>query len=257
LSFDTALSRGVSSCQGYNNVMSSLVGERKACAAAVMAFFATIYFLSGLLGPPPFMPMMLGLTAAYLAAFFALVAGYFWARWYSLGVASYGVIIAILIWWQIGLEPIVLIYGGTHLLAGLALYGKVMQPAFDGRKDWRDKYRLDENGANRLGKAIVRAGASLPYLIMAGLAPRQGSSVATVAILGATVATIVGLRAVVRMRTWGILAFAGAALLVVGGEGLSYTSMFTLPNVALPVAGALLIAAAVPFAGPIVRALRD
>lgn len=233
----------------------NLVGERKACAAAVMAFYGTIYLLNALVGPPAFMPMLVGMALAYMTGFFGLVAGYFWARWYTLGIAISGVIIAIMLWWQIGFETIVIIIGATHGLAALALAGTALQPSFDGRKDWREKYRLDDNGANRLGKAIMRAGASLPYLIMAGLAPRQGQGMGMLALVCALGLGVVGLHALIKLRTWGVLALAAGALFVAAGQAET-SSLSMVPMPVIPLGGALLLAAAAPFAAPIGRALR-
>lgn len=235
--------------QGYNNRM-RLVGERKACAAAVLGFFATIFFLNGVAGPPEFMAMFLGLALAYLAGFFGVVAGWFWARWYGLGLAFSGVLIGAMLWWQIGLEPIVMIYGGSHLAVGLALWGRGMATAFDGRTDWRQRWRMDENAANRLGKAVMRAGASLPYLIMAGLAPKQDLALVAAALLAG-----VGVFGLVRLRTWGLIAVGAASILAVvgawplGGFGIASASAGL---------GALFAAAAfAPFAASVGRALLD
>src|SRR5262249_26959800 len=120
------------------------------------------------------------------------------------------------------------------------------------RKDWKERFRVDENGANRLGKAVMRAGASLPYLIMAGLAPREDAAwiVGAVAVTGG----VLGLRALVRGRTWGLFALAGA--------GAAAVTLAPVPVVAdisvFPWLGALLCAAAVaPFVPAMARALRS
>lgn len=229
------------------------VGERKACAAAILAFFATLFLLNGLLGMPALMPMFLALGATYLTAFFGLVAGWFWARWFAMGLAFSGLVMAAIMGWQVGLETVVLIWGGTHLAALLALMGEGPATGFDARKDWRDRYRMDDNAANRLGKSIMRAGASLPYLILAGLAPKQGMAFALG--LAAVVLGVVGLRALVQLRTWGVLALAAAAVLSaanVTGPGTYMAGGLTIAFIA-----PLFLAAAVaPFAGPMVRALR-
>jgi hypothetical protein len=227
----------------------------------VLAFWALLFTLNGMLGPPAFQAMFVCLGGVYFLAFFGLVAGYFWARWYALGLALSGVAMGVLLWWQIGLDPTVLIWGGGHGVVALMLLGRGPTAAFDGRKDWRERYRMDENAVNRLGKAILRAGASLPYLIMAGLAPKQS--------LGETflglAAVALGLTAVVgmfRLRTWGLLAAGGAAVLattVLGAEVAWFAptaaSWAMVPG-AGTVAGALLALALVPFVRPMVRFLR-
>lgn len=232
--------------------------ERKAVAAAVLAFYTTLYLLNGLLGPPSLAMMFFALALVYGTGFFGLVAGWFWARWYSLGLGFSGTGMAALVGWQVGLEPLVLVLGGTHLASVLALLGEGPTSLFDGRKDWRARWRMDDDGVNRLGKSITRASASLPYLIMAGLAPKQGLAAVFTLLLGVT-----GLWAVARLKTCGFLALAAAAVLAAGAAG-------AIPALAPPVGmaclqvsiawanalGALLCAAAVlPFARDLARAV--
>lgn len=228
------------------------VGERKAVAAAVLAFFATLFLLNGFLGGvPALMPMFLALGATYLIGFFGLVAGWFWARWFAMGLAFSGLLMAVIMGWQVGLETIVLVWGGTHLGALLSLAGQGPASLFDARKDWRERFRMDDNAANRLGKSIMRAGLSLPYLILAGLAPKQGMGM--VLGLGAVLLGVVGLRALVRLRTWGLFALVGAAgLIIMTPPDLTYT----LSGYIEVLAPLFLIAAVLPFVGPIRDQLR-
>ncbi|HWU90913.1 MAG TPA: hypothetical protein VN253_26790, partial [Kofleriaceae bacterium] len=80
-----------------------LVGERRALAAAVMVFYFLLYSLFAVLGVIPELTKALAaLAGVYGLAFFALVAGYFWARWYAVGVGLYGVITAAVGMWQLG-----------------------------------------------------------------------------------------------------------------------------------------------------------
>ena len=233
-----------------------LVGERKACAAIVLAMFSLLFLTNGLLGPPAFAVLFYALGAAYLTAFFGLVAGWFWARWYTMGLAFSGLLMAVMLWWQIGLDPVVMFWGGTHLVVGLALVGKGPALAFDGRKDWRERWRMDDNSVNRLGKAVMRAGASVPYQIMAGLAPKQGMGAGALLALAAGTA---GLWALVRLRTWGVFALAGAgALALLCGPAASYAALDVRTTVPMAgaIAGVLLAAAVAPFARPLARALR-
>jgi hypothetical protein len=246
----------------YNNSSMRFVGERKALAALILAFWAVMFTLNGLLGPPGFQAMFLCLGGVYLLAFFGLVAGYFWARWYALGLGLSGLAMGALMWWKIGLDPAVIIWGGGHGLVAAMLLGRGPASIFDGRKDWRDRYRMDENAANRLGKAIMRAGASLPYLIMAGLAPKQsfGGAVVGLAAVALGGAALVGM---FRMRTWGLLAAAGAAILAGGAMGgdLAWFAPTAEQWMFVPgagtVAGALLLLALLPFARPLIRFLRS
>jgi hypothetical protein len=228
------------------------IGERRAVAAAVLSFFMLQLLLSGLLDDGPFRPVLLGLGVAYLVAFAGVVAGWFWARWYTLGLAFSGIVLAVMTGWQNGLIGFVYVLGGTHLAVGLALVGPDAASFYDGRRDWRDKWKMDENAVNRLGKAVTRAGASLPYLIVAGLAPKQGMGLALAAlILGAA-----GLSAVIRMRTWGLLALAGAAGVAIAATADAVPMAYVPWGPAPWLAAALLTTAVFPFAAPICRSLR-
>ncbi len=244
----------------------ALVGERKACGAAVLAFFTSLFTLNALLGPPELGLLFGGLAAIYGMAFFGLVAGWFWARWYTTGVAFSGLAMAVMLAWQIGLDPIVWIWGGSHAVVLACLLGAGPASAFDARLDWRQRWRLDENAVNRLGKAVQRAGASLPYLVMAGLAPKQSMGMSAFAAVAALALGVVGLRALVRMRSWGLLAMAGAAALSVGATfDLGTAVMVQAPSVSFTyqtaglgvVAAMLLAAACAPFVRPLARFLRS
>ena len=237
------------------------VGERKALAALVLAVFALLFLLNGLLGPAPLQAMFLCLGGVYVLAFFGLVAGYFWARWYALGIGLSGVAMALIGFWQIGAEPVLMFWGGAHAVIALVLIGKGPTAAFDGRKDWRERYRMDDDAANRLGKAIMRAGASLPYLIAAGLAPKQSLGLALwgFGVVALGVLAVVGL---FRLRVWGVLALAATAALAVAtlGQEVGWFALTAGSFTAIPgagvVAAALLAFALVPFVRPVVRFLR-
>ena len=253
----------------------ALVGERKACGAAVLAFFTSVFSINAIAGPPNLAPLFGGLAAIYGLGFFGLVAGWFWARWYASGVAFSGLAMAVMLGFQVGLDPIVWIWGGAHLIVVACLFGSGLASTFEGRSDWRERWRMDEQAANRLGKAVQRAGASLPYLVMAGLAPKQSgmTALAAVAALGLAVA---GLRALVHLRSWGLLAMAGAAALSataafghLGGSVVTASAVADagLARTGWPVAAAvwsgagilatlLLVAACAPFVRPLARYLR-
>jgi hypothetical protein len=232
-----------------------LVGERKALGAFVFAAFAGLFLLNALLLPPQFKPMMFGLVAIYGAAYFGLVAGWFWARWFASGVAFSGLAIAVMMAVQVGLEPIVWIWGGAHLAAFACLLGEGPRAQFEGRTDWRQRFRLDEGGVTRLGKSVQRAGASLPYLVMAALGPKEGSADLIALALG-----VAGVIALLRLRTWGVLALAGAACLSLfgalsGSPTVVVSSAWSL-DMASGLAAALALTLAVaPMARPIARSL--
>ncbi len=114
------------------------------------------------------------------------------------------------------------IYGALHALVVLPLAGKSMAAQYDLQESWRQRYRMDDLGVARLRKTITRSAASLPSLILWALGPKEGQGmVFSLAALGLTV---LGLSGVVRLRTWGWLAVAGAAAMAFGGGHLSTAS---------------------------------
>ena len=238
--------------------MKSLVGERKALAAAVLAFYGFFYTLVTLSGPPPGLEKITAaLAGVYGVGFFGLVAGYFWARWFAVGLSLFGVIEGAVGMWQMGAEPIVLFILITHGVAALFLWGDSMAALFDGQSAWREKLSMDEGAVNRLGNAVTRLGVSLPLVLIWALAPKAGALA-----IGAGAAVMLAAAGVLRLRTWGVLAMLGSAGLVAGSIATApsvSTSMaaWTPISAALAaVAAVLLVAGAVPFFGPIRRFVR-
>jgi hypothetical protein len=239
-----------------------LTGERRALSAAVFAFYAFLYLIVASAPPMPGWATCFGaLAAVYGIGFFGLVAGYFWARWFSIGLGISGLISAAVALWQIGPENVILFYGGTHLGVALALWGTSMASSFDGRLEWRERFHLDENATHKLGKAVIRAGVSLPYVIMYALAPKEDMGGMLVA-AGAGLLTAAGVWALCRMRTWGVVALgAGIAGLLASLSSapgfVPLTSRYEINVALLGVAAVLAVAAAVaPFVKPVVSYLR-
>ena len=238
--------------------MKRLVGERRALAAAVLAFYGFLYILNGLLAPDEWRAAFLGLAGAYGLGFFSVVAGYFWARWYAIGLGLSGVIVSTIAMWQVGPEPMLVFYGATHLSVTLLLWGDAVAGAFDGQLGWRERFHLDESATHRLGRAVIRVGVSLPFVLLYALAPREGASLEALVVLGLAGA---GTWALVRMRTWGLLALAGAAgltALAATQHEVAALSDGVGVNLAGCAAAAslMLFAALAPFAGPVARWLR-
>jgi hypothetical protein len=233
-----------------------LVGERRALAAVVFAFYALIYSMIAFSGMvPDFNKAFFALAGVYGLAMFALIAGYFWARWYAVGVGLYGVITAAVGMWQIGAEPILLFVGGTHLVATLMLWGETMSESYDGQTAWREKLHMDEGAVQRLGRSVIRAGVSLPFVLLYALAPKPGGAELIVGVAALLLAGL-GLRALVRLRTWGVFAIGGAGALMVAmsvGEMATHADAFALRPA---LAGALLISASMPWIAPALRFLR-
>jgi hypothetical protein len=227
-----------------------LVGERRALAAIVLAFWFLNFLLNAAMGPSPNAPMMYALAGVYALAFFSVVAGYFWARWYAVGVSLFGLILGAIGLWQIGVDEQVIILGGSHLLVTVMLWGTAMSDVYDGKTEWREKFHMDENAVHRLGRSVIRAGMSLPFVLVYGLAPRQPGAAMVAAVLA-----MVGFTALIRMRAWSVLALgaAGAIMLSLGGVDLASSDADAIHPL---LGGSLLLFATVPFVRPLLRARR-
>ena len=238
----------------------SLVGERKALAAAVLALYTLLYLINALFGGPETSLLFGAMSGLYGLAFFSLVAGYFWARWFAIGVGLYGVVGAVMAIIQIGLDYTFLFYGGTHGVVSLFLWGNAMAGDFDGRGEWRERFHLDEFGTRRLGKAVIRIGITLPILIIYGLAPREDMA-ETLLLLSVVTMAVIGIRGMLQMRTWGVL-LVGVSALAVASTALCSGSFVCLQNgVGLQLsttgigAALLLVTCVTPFVAPIARYL--
>ena len=229
--------------------MKSLVGERRAIVAAILAFYGLILFLLGGSVPPDNKPMIFALAAIYGVGFFGVVAGWFWGRWYASGIGMWGVVTAVMGIWQVGPEPVFVFLAITNGILPLFLAGDAMAAGYDGRPEWRARFHLDELAVHRLGKSVTRAAMSLPWLLLWALAPKQPADGALVAVALAGA----GIYGLFRLRTWGLFALAGAAgstALTAGASG----------GPALPLAAVstlLLLGAVAPFAAPIAKRLFD
>ncbi len=228
-----------------------LIGERRAIAAAVFALYAFFYLAIGLADlQPGFGKAYYAMGGVYGAAFFALVAGYFWARWFAMGVALSGVISGGVALWQLGAEPIVVFIAGTHLAATLMLSGSSMREPFEGQASWRKRLHMDDNAVIRLGRSVTRASISLPFILLYALAPKPDDSAVSVWL--AVAASALGLYGLVRMRSWGLLALLGAT-------GAMAVSAFIAPSCSAMgmslVGTGLLASALVPMVAPVAAAL--
>lgn len=231
--------------RSYTDFM-KMVGERRALASSVLIFYAFLYVVAALLGPmPEWTTAYLAMAGVYGLAFVAVVAGYFWARWYAIGVGLSGAISAAMGIWQIGPEPILLIFGGTHLAVTLVLSGEVMRSPFEGQEQWRSRFHMDEFAVRRLGRSVVRASIGLPYILLYALAPKPGSSL----LIASALLAMVGLAGLIRLRSWGVFAIGAAAS--AAGAAVCMGALELAP------VAAMLAAAVAPFAGPFSRALRS
>jgi hypothetical protein len=94
--------------------MKGFTGERRAVSAAVFAFYAFLYLLLSMAVPPEWGRAIAALAEVYGLTFFALVAGYFWARWFAMGMGIFGAIQGAMGLWQLGAEPLVIFMLVTH-----------------------------------------------------------------------------------------------------------------------------------------------
>lgn len=231
------------------------IGERRALAAAVFAFYFLAYGGLILIGavPPEMTKAFAAIAGVYGLAFFSLVAGYFWARWYAVGVGLYGVITAAVGMWQLGSEPVLLFVGGTHLAATLMLWGNAMSGPYDGQTAWREKLHMDENAVQRLGRSVIRAGVSLPFVLLYALMPKPETASVVLSLLALGLAGF-GFRALVQARTWGVVAIgvAGALFVTLAGTDL-WMGASGLYALRPALGGLLLCAAAAPFVAPMAR----
>jgi hypothetical protein len=247
-----------------------LAGERKACALVCLSFYASFFGLLALLlnnAPPDqpevraWWPTFAALGACYGIAFFSLGAGWFWARWFAIGLGYSGLTLAgWTIFTQRSIDPVMAFYGLTHGIIAGFLQGQKLAEEFDAKPAWRQALGLDEKAVLRVRHSVTRAAASLPTLIVIALAPREGNEGLFIASLA-----IVGLYGVLRLRTFGVLALLGAGLLLPfsalshGYHGLAVSPLLSdnLLRLMGLTATALLLASAAPFLRPVLRFLRS
>ena len=60
--------------------------------------------------------------------------------------------------------------------ATLFLWGHGMSVPYDGQSAWREKFHMDESAVQRLGRAVIRAGVSLPFILLYAFVPRPDST---------------------------------------------------------------------------------
>src|SRR4029079_1450442 len=123
-----------------------------------------------------------------------------------------GIMLAVAVLVMMGWMPQMAIFGGIHLIVALALAGKKMAARYDGQAAWRERYKMDDFGVARLQKTITRSAASLPSLIIWALAPKEEGMALAVGGIAALALAALGMRGLVRLRSWGVVALAGAAV---------------------------------------------
>ncbi len=260
-----------------------LVKTRRAVAALPLSFFVMLYVMVSMNAPDGWTGALVGLSACYLVAFLAIVAEWFWGRWFASGIAWSGVMVGAISLVMLGWSIPLALYTGLHGLVLVLLMGPKMAALYDLQEAWRAKFRMDEFGVARLRKTVTRAAASLPGMILWALGPKNPdqSLVHGAFALGLGALGVIGLGAILRGRTWGLLALATTALCLTvhapwharGTEFLGAVPFLVEPSFARAlggfpgavvllalssaVIGVILAAAVAPFAVPLVRALRS
>lgn len=243
-----------------------LVGERKALALLFLGFYTTLFFMIGLSARtelPEWVPVFSAMTLMYCVAFFGVAAEWFWGRWFATGLGYWGLTMTAMAWVTTrSLPPAMIIFGSMHAIVAACLQGEKMAVLFDAKPDWRNRWKLDDQGVIRVRKSVTRAASSLPALIMFALAPREGQELLAAA---AFAFGVVGFGGVLLNRTYGVLALtvsaaATAGVVVFGGMPVNVEAYFAnefqlnagnttlLPMGAL--AAVLLGLAALPFLRP-------
>ena len=228
--------------------MSNVSFLRRAAAIAVLAFYVWFFGTYASYAPPVLSKALWAIAALYGVGVIGLVLGWFWGRWYARGLGYWGIVVGVLMMWQLGLENFLLIWAGSNAAVSILLAGESMSLAFDGRQDWRRRFHLDENGVERLGKSVTRVGMSLPWLLLYVLLPRPAEAAVLIplALAGA------GMVGLLRARVWGLLA--------IGAASATTTAQLAIAPGPTPLVGvlaaALLAAAVIPFARPMFDRLR-
>jgi hypothetical protein len=250
-----------------------LVGERKAISLLCLGFYTTLFFMLSLSARtelPEWLPVFSGLALVYTTAFFAVAAEWFWGRWFATGLGYWGLTMAVMAFVATRSLPApMVVFGIMHGLISICLAGEKMAGLFDAKPAWREKWKVDEQGVIRVRKSVTRAASSLPALIMFALAPREGADFFSAGFdvtswgLG-LVAVLCVIGFFMTRKVWTLIAMSavGVAILVkgIGGAALysshSYFDPAAMPHASCALqglgifAGAALIAASLPFVGP-------
>lgn len=237
-----------------------MVGVRRAVALLLLGFYVTQFAMTAWIGPDELFACYLGLALCYGLAFIGLAAEWFWARWFAIGVGHFGSLL-LLVLFQVGLEPIILFFGGTHLAIALFLSGEGMAAKYEYSEAAAERWNLQEESIVLMRRAVKSAGSTIPILILYALGPRPEWMHYAALGVGA-----VGLLGLLRGRTWGVLALGAAGaiplvLWILGHHSAGYllTSPMGYPVVSgqivqLLAAGLLVIP--LLWAAPMVRYFR-
>ncbi len=138
---------------------------RRAIAQLVICFYLTIFLLTALLAPGAPARCFFLLAACYGIAFVGLGVEWFWARWFATGIGVSGAL-SLLALLQVGLDPVVLVYGVSHALVPLLLLGARIAERYELKPGWRERLNVGEPAVGRLRFVFVVAGIAMPMLIV-------------------------------------------------------------------------------------------
>lgn len=240
--------------------------ERVAVSLLSLSFFVVLFSLAALSSPVAWRLAFLGLALCYVVAFLGLASQWFWARWYTSGLAWSGATLGLVSLVMMGWNPILAAYGGLHALVLCLLAGPHMVTRFEMQAAWRERYAMDEFAVARLRRVVTRAAAALPSLVVWALAPREGQGLGLVSGM-ALACVLVGLAGILRLRTWGVLALGVSTILTLTGlvsltpstlSGHAWVASWAeIPKPGAAFSFVLLLAAIVPLLGVLRRAWRS
>ena len=255
---------------------------QRALALLPLATFVLLYCTFAMLLDETWRAAFIGLAVCYLIAFIALGSEWFWARWYTMGLAWSGVMVGVFGMVNMGVVAPLVIYAALHGVVVLMLRGKKVGALYEGQSSWRERYGLDEHGAARVGKAVSRTSASLPSLVLWALAPKPPENESLLALASSSVINaslwltlllaVAAVFAFVRGRAAGACLLLGATVTVVFARAamgdvssmvsslhsspLALQALQALITGATTVAPLALCGAVLPIAGPVLRYLR-
>jgi hypothetical protein len=239
-----------------------MVGIRRAISLLLLSLFFWNFVLTAFLGPDDVFACFAGLSIVYGLAFVGVAAEWFWARWFAIGIGNFGSL-TLLSLLQAGMEETILVFGVSHLIISLFLGGEGMAARYEHSEATAERWNFQEESLVLMRRAIKSAGMSLPLLILYTLAPAPEAMHLIALAAGAT-----GVYGLLRGRTWGLLAMAGAGLIALA-DGLGVFGPATVSYLLLTPSGSVILwgpvfallagsmlAAPLVYAAPMLRFLR-
>ena len=211
-----------------------MIGIRRAISLLLLSLFFWNFVLTALLGPDELFACFTGLSIVYGLAFIGVAAEWFWARWFAIGLGNFGSL-TLLSLLQAGMEPTILVFGLSHLVVSLFLGGEGMAARYEHSETTAERWNFQEESLVLMRRAIKSAGMSLPLLILYTLAPAPEAMHLIALAAGAT-----GVYGLLRGRTWGLLAMAGAGLIALA-DGLGMFGPATVSYLLLTPSGSVIL----------------